>query len=223
MKRALLMLLLAMLMAGCASGRLIDQVWAQEMTFTVDGKDYTLKFSSSPQIVYLENGRGRMLMVGSEGKMAYPKPKTLLPTDSDAAELRKMGFARLRTPVTHCVIKQLNEKVLLCDAGSAFDDYSIGHLSKEGAEGAVAGRITLIPTVFADGAIHEISGTITMGGYTFVSSDEDRLIFECVDSKGYAYKKGKGTVKTPGGEVVELGARVTEFIAGSASKKSTKK
>ena len=46
------------------------------------------------------------------------------------------------------------------------------------------------------GARHTIKGTLQVHGYTFISDQNDPLVFRLVAGQGYVYEKGKGTVIT---------------------------
>lgn len=59
-------------------------------------------------------------------------------------------------------------------------------------------------TIWCYGAKHTWIGTLTYGGYTFISDEESPLQFILDRSKGYSYLSGKGTVVQPDGTSVEL-------------------
>jgi pSer/pThr/pTyr-binding forkhead associated (FHA) protein len=59
-------------------------------------------------------------------------------------------------------------------------------------------------TIWCYGAKHTWIGTLTYGGYTFISDEESPLQFILDRSKGYSYLSGKGTVVKPDGTSVEL-------------------
>ncbi len=58
--------------------------------------------------------------------------------------------------------------------------------------------------LFCYGAKHTWIGTLTYGGYTFISDKDEPLQFMVDKDKGYVYVKGKGTVKMPDGKTVKL-------------------
>lgn len=58
--------------------------------------------------------------------------------------------------------------------------------------------------IFCYEAKHTWIGTLTYAGYTFTSDKDNPLQFQVTKNQGYVYIKGKGSVKTPDGTVVEL-------------------
>jgi len=54
------------------------------------------------------------------------------------------------------------------------------------------------------GARHTIKGTLQVHGYTFISDQNDPLVFRLVAGQGYVYEKGQGTVITLSKERVFL-------------------
>jgi len=59
-------------------------------------------------------------------------------------------------------------------------------------------------TIWCYGAKHTWIGTLTYGGYTFESDEDDPLQFILDRNKGYSYLAGKGRVIQPDGRSVEL-------------------
>ena len=59
-------------------------------------------------------------------------------------------------------------------------------------------------TAWCYGIKHTWIGKLTYAGYTFDSNEKRPLQFTVDKDKGYLYVKGKGTVKTPNGEIVKL-------------------
>lgn len=71
----------------------------------------------------------------------------------------------------------------------------------------VSGSVTIKKgriVIFCYEAKHTWIGTLTYAGYTFTSDKDNPLQFQVTKNQGYMYIKGKGSVKTPDGTVVEL-------------------
>ena len=58
--------------------------------------------------------------------------------------------------------------------------------------------------VWCYGAKHTWVGVLTYGNHTFNSDKDNPLQFTIDKDKGYVYIKGKGSVKLPDGQVIEL-------------------
>ena len=71
-------------------------------------------------------------------------------------------------------------------------------------------------SIWCYGATHVWTGTWTWHGYTFASDADDPLVFRLLESSGYTYISGSGTVTQPGGEVVALGSGVATTPPGAA-------
>jgi hypothetical protein len=59
-------------------------------------------------------------------------------------------------------------------------------------------------TIWCYGAKHTWRNTLTYGGHTFASDEEDPLQFTLDRQKGYVYVGGEGSVELPDGTVVAL-------------------
>lgn len=58
------------------------------------------------------------------------------------------------------------------------------------------------------GAVHTILCVLTVEEYTFLSDQDDPLVFETTEDQGYTYKRGAGIVIEPGDTLVSLGEGV---------------
>lgn len=59
-------------------------------------------------------------------------------------------------------------------------------------------------TIWCYGAKHTWIGTLTYGGHTFVSDEENPLQFTLDEDRGYVYLAGEGSIELPDGSVVDL-------------------
>jgi len=94
----------------------------------------------------------------------------------------------------------------ICDAEGKFK--MVMHRGKLASQALTGIKVHMIkdglPSPWCHGVKHVWVGKATHGGYTFQSSADDPLQFVVDRNKGYYYEKGKGTVTTPNGKVIQF-------------------
>ena len=134
-----------------------------------------------------------------EEGMLTGSPKELLPSDTVKRDLGiKVRMRQVSPDVLDLVIPE---------EGGYYLEIAV-HINNKGE------AVALEPLIWSEKAVHEITGPVTIGGYTIVPDERSVLAFRVDVNKGYVLLRGKGKVTTPDKNTVQLDGAIESTVLG---------